>query len=162
MSADTGEYFVGAYLKYALHCNLIDYNVRESGGGLKGLGELDVIGYDFKNDVVYLCEVTTHIKGLLYTDIANTIIKIQQKHINQKNYALNNLQRFKNIKYMFWSPYVPVGGITDGLNQISGLDLVINSDYTIKFKELEIIAATQSHPDTNPVFRTLQIMGHLK
>lgn len=66
MLTDIGEYFVGAYLQLCEECDVVDYNVRPPGGGLAGLGELDVLGFNFKTDSVFLCEVTTHIRGLLY------------------------------------------------------------------------------------------------
>ena len=42
MLTDIGEYFVGAYLKLKLDCDVIDYNVRPLGGNLKDLEEMDV------------------------------------------------------------------------------------------------------------------------
>jgi hypothetical protein len=47
MATEMGEYLVGAYLKLVLGCGVVDYNARPPGGGLQGLGELDVIGFDF-------------------------------------------------------------------------------------------------------------------
>lgn len=64
MAVEMGEYVAGAYLKLVLGCDFIDYNVRPPGGGLEGLGELDVVGLDFKAQTAYLCEVTTHVRGL--------------------------------------------------------------------------------------------------
>jgi hypothetical protein len=34
-------------LKLVFECSVVDYNDRPAGGGLQGLGELDVIGFDF-------------------------------------------------------------------------------------------------------------------
>ena len=65
MLTDVGEYFVGAYLQLGEGCDFVDYNVRPPGGGLKGLEELDVVGLNFKTRTAFLCEVTTHIRGLL-------------------------------------------------------------------------------------------------
>ena len=64
MPTEIGEYLVGAYLKLVLECSVVDYNARPAGGGIQGLGELDVIGFDFVKRKVYLCEVTTHLDGL--------------------------------------------------------------------------------------------------
>ena len=44
MPTEMGEYLVGAYLKIIKECDFVDYNVRQPGGGLEGLNELDVIG----------------------------------------------------------------------------------------------------------------------
>ena len=65
MKTEMGEYLVGAYLRIIKGCDFIDYNVRRPGGGMSGLDELDVIGLDFKDRTAYLCEVTTHLDGLL-------------------------------------------------------------------------------------------------
>jgi hypothetical protein len=56
-----GEYIVGAYLKIIKKCDFVNYNVRAPIGGLEGLNELDVVGFDFKNKTVYLCLFATHL-----------------------------------------------------------------------------------------------------
>ena len=66
MAPEMGEYLVGAYLKLILECDFVDYGVRVPGGGVQGLNELDVVGIHFDKKTAYLCEVTTHIRGLLY------------------------------------------------------------------------------------------------
>ncbi len=72
MNVEMGEYLVGAYLKVIEGCEFVDYNVRFPSGGLKGLDELDVIGFNFESDVAYLCEVTTHVRGILYGNYYQT------------------------------------------------------------------------------------------
>lgn len=59
MLTDIGEFIVGAHLQLIEECDFIDYNVRPPCGGLKGLGELDVVGLNFNSNTPYLCEVTT-------------------------------------------------------------------------------------------------------
>ena len=98
MKTDIGEYIVGAYLKVIEECDVVDYNVRKPGGGIAGLGELDVIGLNFETKTAILCEVTTHIRGLLYVDNKTTIKKIKEKHERQKDYSKNHLKDFNNIK----------------------------------------------------------------
>ena len=56
MLTDIGEFIVGAHLQLIEECDFIDYNVRPPGGGLKGLGELDVVGLNFNSNTAYLCE----------------------------------------------------------------------------------------------------------
>ncbi len=111
MLTDIGEFIVGAYLQLIKNCDVIDYNVRPPGGGLKGLGELDVIGLNFKSNTAFLCEVTTHIRGLLYKNHQETVTRIKKKHQRQREYAEEYLSEF-NHHFMFWSPIVPVGYIT--------------------------------------------------
>jgi len=58
MLTDVGEYIVGAYLQVEEGCDFVDYNIRPPGGGLEGLGELDVVGLNFKTKTAYVCEVS--------------------------------------------------------------------------------------------------------
>jgi len=162
MNTEMGEYAVGAYLKIVNGCDFIDYNVRRPGGGLAGLDELDVIGLNFKKKVAYLCEVTTHIRGLLYIDNATTVRRIKQKYEKQRKYAEDYLSDFPLRHFMFWSPVVPQGYITDQLQQIGGLELVINQEYSTRIDELRQRAKKMENDTGNPFFRVLQILEHLR
>ena len=162
MITDVGEYIVGSYLKTILKCDYIDYNVRPPGGGLKGLGELDVIGLDLESRTAYLCEVTTHIRGLKYGNSAKTLQKVKDKYKRQKQYAKKYLKTFPNIRYMFWSPNVPVGVLTKGLNKLKGLELYINGKYKLCITDLMYEAAIATHDARNPFFRMLQIVEHMR
>lgn len=162
MSTDMGEYIVGAYLKVIKKCDFVDYNVHSPVGGIEGLGEMDVIGLDFKNKTVYLCEVTTHILGTLYNDNPTTVTKIKEKYERQKEYASKYLTDFPTRHYMFWSPVVPEGYITNELDKIDGLEMVINLKYTQCIEELRAQAKVLTHNLENPFFRVLQILEHLK
>ncbi|MFQ5581627.1 MAG: hypothetical protein ACE5F3_03245 [Mariprofundaceae bacterium] len=162
MLTDIGEYIVGAYLQVKEECDFIDYNVRPPGGGLKGLGELDVIGLNFKTDTAFLCEVTTHIRGVLYKNNEVTVDRIEKKFLRQKDYAFEYLDNFSNKRFMFWSPVVPVGYITSELDKIDGLELVINGTYKRCVKELITEAGKTTHDLRNPFFRMLQILEHMR
>ena len=162
MLTDIGEFFVGAYLKLVNECDFVDYNVRPPGGGLAGLEELDVRGLRFKDKMAYLCEVTTHIRGLQYGTNQTTIDKIESKFARQKLYAAKHLQDFTCVRFQFWSPVVPVGFLTKHLSSIDGLELVINGEYKRRVEELRILARKFTHDAKNPVFRTLQVLEHLR
>ncbi|MBA3471045.1 MAG: hypothetical protein H0T53_15530 [Herpetosiphonaceae bacterium] len=163
MATDIGEHIVGAYLKLIKHCDIIDYNARTPGGGLVGLNELDVIGLDFKSKTAYLCEVTTHLNGMFYgTGPKSTIERIQKKYAHQRAYAASFLDDFPLRHYMFWSPYVPDGSITNGLRSIDGLEVVINKEYTDCVRQLQALAKKTTHDTNNPFFRVLQILEHLR
>lgn len=162
MKTEMGEYAVGAYLKIINGCGFVDYNVKRPGGGLAGLDELDVIGMDFKNKVAYLCEVTTHIRGLLYKDNRTTVERIKKKYEKQRRYAKDCLTDFPSLHFMFWSPVVPEGYITQQLSKIKGLELVINKDYTSCINELRKMARKRKNDTGNSFFRALQILEHLR
>ncbi|MCF7944258.1 MAG: hypothetical protein K9L75_01815 [Spirochaetia bacterium] len=162
MLTDIGEYIVGAYLKLILHCDFVDYNVRPPGGGLKGLNELDVIGLDFKNDYAYICEVTTHIRGTLYKNNKTTIERIRNKNFRQKEYAGTYLSNFTHHVFMFWSPVVPVGYLTENLAKIENFELIINGEYKKRIEELQALAGSTTYDANNPFFRMLQILEHMR
>jgi len=157
-----GELVVGAYLKLCLGCAFVDFNVHPPGGGIEGLGELDVVGLDPDSGRAFLCEVTTHIRGLLYVSNAETVARIRKKHLRQRDYATKHLKAFPNISYMFWSPVVPVGILTEGLAKIEGLQLVINQEYARRVGELRQLARTEAHDAGNDFFRALQILEHMR
>lgn len=163
MKTEMGEYIVGACLKLLKGCDLVDYNVRRPGGGLVGLDELDVMGLDFKNKTAYLCEVTTHLDGLLYgSGNKTTVQRIRTKYLKMQEYADNYLSDyFTNCHLMFWSPVVRPG-VKDGLKKIKGLELVINDDYAAYVQLLQEFAKKATYDTGNPAFRVLQILGHLR
>ncbi|MDD5509670.1 MAG: hypothetical protein PHI12_02485 [Dehalococcoidales bacterium] len=164
MKTEMGEYLIGAYLKLKMNCNFVDYNVRRPGGGLAGLNELDVMGLDFTTKTAYLCEVTTHLDGVLYgSNKNNTIDRIKNKYDKMRDYAKNHLPKesFPNRRFMFWSPVVSAG-VEIELEKIQGLELVINDRYSACVDELLEQAGKITYDTNNPAFRILQILGHLR
>ena len=162
MTAEMGEYVVGAYLKLEEQCNFVDYNVRPPGGGLEGLKELDVVGFNFSSGTAYLCEVTTHIRGLLITNNQQTVKRVKEKYQRQQDYAKQYLRNFKTHRYMFWSPVVPKGYLTKNLGEIEGLELILNSKYRECVTQLRHRAQCELQDTGNPFFRSLQILEHLR
>ncbi len=161
MLTDIGEYIIGAHLEFVEECDFVGYNVRPPGGGMQGLAELDVIGLNFHTKTAFLVEVTTHIRGLLYGNNENTVIRIKEKFERQKRYADEHLTHFDDLHYMFWSPYVPVGYLTEHLSEIDDLELIINREYKERVDVLKKLATEHTHATNNPFFRMLQIMEHM-
>jgi hypothetical protein len=159
---EIGEYLVGAYLQLVEKCDVVDYNVRPPGGGIEGLGELDVIGFNFKTNTAFLCEVTTHIRGLLYKNNLETVARIGRKHKRQQQYAKKYLRKFDPIRYQFWSPVVAKGYVTENLAKIDTLELILNREYKRRVLELQRLAGEETHDARNPVFRVLQILEHMR
>lgn len=163
MRPEVGEELVGAYLKVIEQCDVISYNVRPRGGGLKGLEELDVVGLRFGDSTAFLCEVTTHIGGLLYKDNPTTVQRITEKHERQRRYAEQELRTFRERRFQFWSPNVPRGYLTQHLAKLGpGLELVINGEYARRVDQLRDAARLQMNNEGNDVFRLLQILEHLR
>jgi hypothetical protein len=163
MNAEMGEFLVGAYLKVVEGCDFVGYNVRPPGGGLQGLEELDVVGLQFASRTAFLCEVTTHIGGLLIGSNQTTVAKLAAKHLRQKDYAERQLKEFPKRRYQFWSPVVPRGYLTTHLPKIDpALELVINEEYGRRVQVLRARAAKQMNDENNPAFRLLQILERVR
>ena len=163
MTTDTGEFLVGAALKLLDACDVIDYNVRPRGGGMAGLGEIDVIGLRFVDATAFVCEVATHLGGLEYGGgYDDTIRRIRDKLSRQAQYSEGHLSPFPNRVFMFWCPIVPRGRLLEGLAAIDGLKLIVNGEYKARIEALRTLAASTTTDMGNPVFRTLQILGHLR
>ena len=163
MGPEVGEQLVGAYLKVIEHCDVVSFNVRPPGGGLRGLQELDVVGLRFTDKTAFLCEVTTHIAGLLYKNNKTTVERVRAKFKRQREYARHQLGDFPNTRFQFWSPNVPVGYRTTHLSAISSdLELVINNAYAERVDELRAEASVRKNNEGNDVFRLLQILEHLR
>lgn len=162
MITDVGEYLVGAYLQLLERCDFVQYNVRPPHGGLEGLGELDVVGFNFATKTAYLCEVTTHIRGLQYGGNLETVQKLKAKHERQKAYAKRYLTNFQCLVFQFWSPVVPIGFITTELAKFPELKLIINEEYTHRVRQLQELAESATYDARNPVFRVLQILANLR
>ena len=162
MATEMGEYLVGAYLKLVLGCSVVDYNPRPPGGGMKGLGELDVVGLDFQQDCAYFCEVTTHLDGLqIGKGGKSTITKLKSKHARQREYAKSylHLPHFQ-VRYMFWSPVVRKGLLPD--LEATGFELFVNKTYSEAMLELRKRAKKSTSDTNNPAFRVLQILEHMR
>ena len=123
-----GEYVVGAYLSLEEKCDGVIYNIKSS---LWAPGELDVLGLRYDTMSAFLCEVTTHIDGLVIgNNTQTTMHKLSNKHARQREYAQAYLTKF-NVKYMLWSPVVGPK-LAKQLEEIKDLNLVINKCYTAR------------------------------
>lgn len=162
MKTEIGEYVVGAYLKQCLECDFVDYNVRPPTIGLEGLAELDVVGLRFRDTAAFVCEVSTHLNGLNYGGNQKTIQRIKEKFLRQKRYAKKHLKSFTEVHYMFWSPRVSKGILTDAFEQIRGIEFMINEDYTACIDELREQAKSSTRDVGNPFFRMMQLLEHLR
>jgi hypothetical protein len=162
MSTEMGEYLVGAYLKLFCGCGVVDYNARPPGGGLAGLGELDVIGLNFADERAFLCEVATHLDGVQIGKGEDLILKtLAEKHARQREYAKYHLHLPKfAVRFMYWAPYVHSGLLAD--LEATGFELVVNERYTRAMNALRDRAKVSTSDTNNPAFRVLQILEHLR
>ncbi len=164
LMTEMGEFLVGAWLKELKRCDFIQYNARLPEGGLPSLNEVDVIGLDLRSKIAYLCEVTTHVRGVLYGTYQKTLEKIRHKFARDKIYAEKVLNDFPDRKYMFWAPVVPEGILTTQLRELesNGVEIVINEEYAQRIEQLKEAARLKENDIGNPAFRLLQILEHVR
>ena len=163
MPAEIGEYVVGAFLRLCEQCDVIDYNARSPEKGVEGMTEIDVIGLRFGDQTAFLCEVATHLDGLNYGSFADTVSRINKKKFDrQRAYAASNLHSFSTHRFMLWSPRVAAGALTVFFDELQGLELVINKEYTARVEKLRILAKATTKEIGNPFFRSLQLLEHLR
>jgi hypothetical protein len=165
---DIGESLVGAYLRHIEGCDVVVYNNFFRGEQ----GEIDVVGIRRGEPrEVILCEVTTHIRGML---IVHSGRNATEQRVKEK---LRRLIHFAeatfpgdNHRFEWWSPYVPIGRLTTALaviehtTQESGHEFrfVINDEYTRRVQRLVEYARKHEAPTGEPAYRLLQILTHLR
>jgi len=104
------------------------------------------------SNTAYLCEVTTHLRGANQGGgNAQTVRKIKDKHKWQQEYAHRCLKDFGH-RFMYWSPYVPIGYITERLERVNSLELIINDKYTERIERLRKAAKAQMRTPAMPLF----------
>ena len=169
MAEEIGESLVGSYLRLIKGCEIVTYNQRLSKEPNE-MGETDVLAIDLDTKTVYLCEVVTHILGMLYgSGNEATLSRVRRKFQRLTEYGRRAFPTHERI-YMLWSPYVPVGKVTTGLQELiddlaeagDSLELQINQEYTRRVGELQERARLDTKNYGEPFFRALQIIEHLR
>lgn len=163
-----GEEIVAAYLQYIKGCEFIQLNLYTP----DTQGEIDVIGIDITNKILYVCEVAIHlVTGLRYTqnNQPNNVKKLIEKFTRDIEYTKKYFPNYKR-HYMLWSPIVK----NDRLKDIKEIERRIRKKYNIKVEciinkrfldclfELRRFACTKTKDLKSPVLRLLQIEEYTK
>lgn len=173
---DPGEHLVGQYLREVKECDFVEVNLQTK----FVQGEIDVVGIDSVKDIVYICEVATHLEtGLQYVkdgqpDNVNRFIKKFEKNIE---YAERNFDGYEK-NYMLWTPIIRIPKSDNTKhNQLKDIEQIISSIkkstsveieaiYNEKFytyiQELREVALSTTQAMTSPIMRFLQIEEKLK
>jgi hypothetical protein len=167
---NSGETFVGDYLRFVRQCDFVDFNVYTK----TVQGEIDVIGINNTTKHVYICEVVTHLAtGMQYTKNKrpDTGKRLARKFIKDIEYGETSFDGYEKI-YMLWSPVVKPSKGKDEYNQFShlqqaidevkkttGIEIkrVINEDYVEAISALRRIAQSETKELKSPIMRFLQI-----
>jgi len=161
---DIGESLVGSYFKYVLGCKIVVYNCH-----LDNNGELDVVALDPEGKKVCLCEVATHLRGLLYGDSnAATVERVSHKIKLAAAFAAANFPDREPV-FILWAPTVSWGLVrelarlqADPFAREIAIKFIFNHDYTACIRRLRDVARHNIKTTDEPAFRLLQILEHLR
>ena len=170
-----GEEICGSYLKYEKLCDFVDYNINTT--ATCGQGEIDVIGINQSDKVVYVCEVAVHIAtGLQYTKDGkpNVYTKVLEKFKRDILFVQKKFPKEYRIVPMCWSAIVKetssnpalteLGKVRNELKsrypKIDDLQLIINEQWKTSVEILRKKAGSISH-ELFGVMRVFQIEEHL-
>ncbi len=166
---NTGEEITGEYLKHILGCDFVEYNLYTP----DIQGEIDVVGINAKEKVVYICEVATHlVTGLQYVknkrpDNVERFLKKFRKNIEYANKYFPDYQKH----FMLWSPIVKnqknskynqladIQKIQDILKDEYGvcIEAIVNTRYSECLAELRAYALKETKELKSPIMRLMQI-----
>jgi hypothetical protein len=166
---EIGESIVGAYMRYIRNCEVVVYNtfLRDR------QGEIDVVALRTGPPrEVWICEVTTHIGGMLYPaegGADGTIGKLRAKLLRAQEFASVAFPH-DLLHFEIWSPRVAVGKLTDAFDELQAevraeaidLEFVINDDYTERLRALTKHARGNMSATAEPAYRMLQVLTHLR
>lgn len=161
---DMGESLVGAYLRYGERCDFVVYGTQT-----EKQGEIDVIGFQVEQRRVWMCEVATHLDGLLYgrAGSSGTLVKVQTKVERAVAFGERTFPE-QDRRFEWWSPKVGptlLAGLDELVTELvspgTTIEFVVNEEYSRRVERLleEAAKATKATPE--PFFRSLQILTHL-
>jgi len=167
-----GESLVGDYLKVKRDCSFVEFNLYTP----DVQGEIDVVGINVKDKIIYICEVATHlVTGLMYVNpkdkTPDNVDRFVKKFSKNIEYANTYFPEYQKI-FMLWSPivknqkYGAKFNQTDDIDKIKAviherfqvdIEVVSNQDYMRCLNELRLYASTETKELKSPVLRLFQI-----
>lgn len=153
---ELGESLVAAYLRHVRRCDVILSNVHLSGTQ----GELDVVGLEREAPQrVWLCEVTTHIRGMNNPSRRPAARRVAEKVERARAFADDVFPKAEH-HFEVWSPRVRPG-ILKELRDLD-VELIVNDEYTRRIQELIDVARGNPSTTGEAAFRFLQILTHVQ
>ena len=170
-----GEELVGDYLQFIKGCEFVQKNLYTE----SVQGEIDVVGINLKDKIVYLCEVAIHlVTGLQYTlnNRPNNVDKLVTKFSKDIEYARTYFDGYRH-QFMFWSPIVKDKSEKAKYNQLDDvrevqqqikekynveIEVVVNEDFLCKLGELKKYANEETKDIKSAVVRLYQIEERTK
>lgn len=117
---------------------------------------------------MWLCEVSTHLDGLLYgNSSADTLAKVRQKVERAVDFA-ERMFPGQERRFEVWAPKAS-RSLVEGFDALATelaraettVDFVVNESYTKRVQELITRARSTTSATGEPFYRTLQILTHL-
>ena len=171
-----GEHLVGQYLKEVKGCDFVEYNLQTR----YVQGEIDVIGINSNERLVYVCEVATHLQGLGLQYVKDrhpdNVARLTEKFNKDIEYTNKNFPDYRK-EFMLWTPIArnskdgsstnPFRDLQEIKEKIKAtynidLNIVANEAYFDVIKELRVVAAKRTDEMNSPIMRFLQIEEKLK
>ncbi len=162
---DLGESLVAAYMRHVRCCDVVLTNVHLS----SVQGELDVVGVrPDKPQRVWLCEVTTHIRGMNNPASRPARQRVKEKVLRASKFAKDVFPQAEH-RFEVWSPRVRPGVLVElqaGIDDLGPHDLhvelITNDAYTARIQKL--VEKARDNPSTTgeDAFRLLQILTHVQ
>lgn len=170
-----GEEICGEWLRHVRRCEFVQYNLKTP----DDQGEIDVIGINLAERVVYACEVAVHlITGLQYVRDGrpDNFSKLTAKFRKDIAYIRKAFPDYKHV-FMFWSPVVKNQGAGAKYNQLEDVqrfvetirtefdetvELVINETFHEALNSLRSFARKETKELDSSVVRLFQVEEHLQ
>ena len=172
-----GEEICGEWLRHVCRCEFIQYNLKTP----DIQSEVDVIGINLSERIVYACEVAIHlVTGLQYVKDCHpdNVPRLTTKFRKDVEYIQKAFPKpeYKHV-FMLWSPVVknPKTGskhnqlddiqqIVDIIKKEFGIivEPVINETFQKKLVALRQVAGNETKELDSRVLRFLQVEEHLK
>lgn len=168
---NTGEHIVGQYLRYIKSCDFVEYNLQTE----FTQGEIDIVAINSTKNIVYICEVATHLEtGLQYTKNGkpDNVKRFVSKFEKNIKYAKANFKEYEH-KFMLWTPIVkipkkanPVNNQLQDLSNIqekilnkynTHITLIYNETFLKNINQLRQISLNTTQAMNSPIMRFLQI-----
>ena len=128
-----GEQICGEWLRHVCQCEFIQYNLKTP----DIQGEIDVIGINLTERIVYVCEVAIHlVTGLQYVKDKrpDNVPRLTTKFRKDVEYTQKAFPEYKHV-FMLWSPVVKNQKTGAKYNQVGDVLKVVE---TIK-KEFGVV-----------------------
>jgi hypothetical protein len=169
-----GEEICGEWLRHVRKCEFVQYNLKTP----DVQGEIDVIGINLAERVVYACEVAVHlITGLQYVKDSrpDNVPRLTAKFRKDIAYVRKAFPEYKHA-FMLWSPVVRNQRTGSKHNQLEDVQRIVDTikaelDATIepvineKFQDaldsLRGVARDETKELGSSVVRFLQVEEHL-